>query len=116
MNTFTKEQIDQLNNQLQMNDPIHEFMGLETLNEFLAQYTEPLGKLGFELKSFQFNSAKDNIPGLYHSAHFLIFEHNGDNTPMLSQIQACMVDDDNQPFSVFQFFFGTLYVFIPYTF
>ena len=89
---------------------------LEHLNDV---FINPLAKLGFEVQAYghQFydeNTDDDNTLGI----HTLIFELSEskrlNDIPKITDIVKIMTDDDSQPHSTFQYYFGTLWLFIPY--
>jgi hypothetical protein len=112
MKTYSEEQISKLLNQETFYNPVEEFSGLDNLNEFIDLYMEGLGKLGFKIISMQFNRSTSN--DYFYSAHMIILEHDSETPFTIKQIEEAMVDDDNVPLSVFQLYFGTLWVFMPY--
>lgn len=91
------------------------FQDPEFKTQLEEQFINPLKELGFELvgtNSFGPTDLSDNISG----CHTLIFERTRKLYPYdISEIQKLMVDDDSQPLSTYQLYFGTLWVFIPYS-
>ena len=82
----------------------------EWLNIIQNDYIDPLIKMGFEFQGYghQYN---ENISGI----HTLIFESDNPKIKNTSEIEKLMVQDDNQPKPSFTYYFGTLWVHIPYT-
>lgn len=78
-------------------------------------FINPLNDLGFSLVATNSFGPDDKGNHNYYGNHTLILEHDNKTAYTDDQIQKLMIDDDSQPFSTFQLYLGTLWVFIPYT-
>lgn len=76
-------------------------------------FIQPLAELGYELKSSISTKCEETTTG----THILTFEQTRDDMTITDKHlrKICIQDDDNQPYSTFQTYIGTLWLFIPFT-
>ncbi len=78
------------------------------LKEWLDEYwVDPIVKQGFTYEDYGHKQFKDS------GVHILHFESNLSKVPSVLK-DILTQDDDNQPEATYTFYFGTLFVFIPY--
>ena len=80
-------------------------------DQLTEQFINPLQKLGFEFQNYDHTWHNKTCTGV----HILTLEHDGNSPCTRRQIKDLMIDDDSQPFSNYTYYFGTLWIYIPYS-
>lgn len=76
-------------------------------------FITPIEDLGFEFIGYGHMGSDEK----YAATHILQFSQTVgylDNSQIKAKLQELMTNDDNQPMSIFQRYFTTLWVYIPY--
>lgn len=81
-------------------------------NYLSENFIEPLSKMGFQMDSYALTKEEDNWRG----THNIIFSHDDKTEIDWEELKKiCTQDDDSQPCATYSFFFGDLFLYIPFS-